>query len=211
MCVLSERGYRGIVPQGRKAPSDRVGTCLDNPSGIVATLALTLFMFHAGAIYFSLNSMSKPPIDALAATFMSQPAALPVLHRAQLLYLTRRNLLLLTCCVSAFSKTQCLITGLSSASSWTSSRSSSSSVSSSECRRQQSEASHAWHCTLAKDDGPGKYHGFRVLLAGDNLFFRAWQFHMPRAILSVPQAIVEALVWSIITYWLLGLAPEASR
>lgn len=47
--------------------------------------------------------------------------------------------------------------------------------------------------------------------AGDNLFFRAWQFQLPRAILSVPQALVEAMVWSIISYWLIGLAPDAGR
>ena len=49
------------------------------------------------------------------------------------------------------------------------------------------------------------------LIAGDNLFFRAWQFQLPRAILSVPQALVEAMVWSIISYWLIGLAPDAGR
>jgi hypothetical protein len=48
-------------------------------------------------------------------------------------------------------------------------------------------------------------------IAGDNLFFRAWQFQLPRAILSVPQALVEAMVWSIISYWLIGLAPDAGR
>jgi ABC-2 type transporter len=45
----------------------------------------------------------------------------------------------------------------------------------------------------------------------DNLFFRAWQFHLPRAILSVPQALIEAMVWSIITYWLVGFAPNSGR
>jgi hypothetical protein len=60
-------------------------------------------------------------------------------------------------------------------------------------------------------DGTKDHLADYICIAGDNLFFRAWQFQLPRAILSVPQALVEAMVWSIISYWLIGLAPDAGR
>lgn len=45
----------------------------------------------------------------------------------------------------------------------------------------------------------------------DLLFFPAWTYALPSVVLSIPSAVVEAGVYSIITYYGIGFAPEASR
>lgn len=45
----------------------------------------------------------------------------------------------------------------------------------------------------------------------DNNFFPGWAFNLPIAILRVPYSVVEAIVWSCVVYWVVGLAPEAGR
>lgn len=47
-------------------------------------------------------------------------------------------------------------------------------------------------CLLSVDGGShhasmSRLSGPCLSCVGDNLFFRAWQFHLPRAILSIPQ------------------------
>jgi len=44
----------------------------------------------------------------------------------------------------------------------------------------------------------------------DNKFYPTWTFAVPTIILSIPQAILESLVWSSIVYWVVGLQPAAS-
>jgi hypothetical protein len=36
---------------------------------------------------------------------------------------------------------------------------------------------------------------------GDNLFYPAWAFAVPTMVLSIPQAVIESGIWSIIVYW----------
>jgi hypothetical protein len=36
---------------------------------------------------------------------------------------------------------------------------------------------------------------------GDALFYPAWAFAVPTMVLSIPQAVVESGIWSIIVYW----------
>eukprot|EP00879_Flechtneria_rotunda_P006755 GHRR01007099.1.p1 GENE.GHRR01007099.1~~GHRR01007099.1.p1 ORF type:complete len:1177 (+),score=387.98 GHRR01007099.1:1343-4873(+) len=42
-------------------------------------------------------------------------------------------------------------------------------------------------------------------------FFPAWAFAAPTSLLRIPYSILEGIVWSVIVYWLTGLAPEAGR
>ncbi|KAK9829075.1 hypothetical protein WJX72_003763 [[Myrmecia] bisecta] len=44
-----------------------------------------------------------------------------------------------------------------------------------------------------------------------NLFFPAWTFCLPTTIVRIPVSLLETGVWSIITYWAVGLAPYADR
>ncbi|CAM6074535.1 unnamed protein product [Sphagnum tenellum] len=45
----------------------------------------------------------------------------------------------------------------------------------------------------------------------DNLFYPAWAFCVPGWIMRIPYSAVEALIWSCIVYFVVGLAPEAFR
>lgn len=45
----------------------------------------------------------------------------------------------------------------------------------------------------------------------DNLFFPAWAFGLSTTILRIPYSLVESGIYSCIVYWVVGLAPEASR
>lgn len=38
-------------------------------------------------------------------------------------------------------------------------------------------------------------------MSGDNLFYPAWAFAVPTMVLSIPQAVIESGIWSIIVYW----------
>ncbi|KAJ8452102.1 hypothetical protein Cgig2_016683 [Carnegiea gigantea] len=45
----------------------------------------------------------------------------------------------------------------------------------------------------------------------DLLFHPAWTFTLPKFLLGIPIAIFETIVWTCITYYSIGFAPEASR
>eukprot|EP00898_Chlorokybus_atmophyticus_P004211 jgi/Chlat1/4791/Chrsp31S04779 len=45
----------------------------------------------------------------------------------------------------------------------------------------------------------------------DNYFYPAWVYSLPVTILRIPYSIVEALLWSCIVYWVVGLTPDAGR
>ncbi|KAL3696501.1 hypothetical protein R1sor_010577 [Riccia sorocarpa] len=45
----------------------------------------------------------------------------------------------------------------------------------------------------------------------DNRFYPAWAYLAPNWVLRLPYSFVEAVIWSCIVYWLVGLAPSAGR
>lgn len=45
----------------------------------------------------------------------------------------------------------------------------------------------------------------------DLLFYPAWAFTLPNFLLGVPISVVESFVWTAVTYYSIGFAPEASR
>ncbi|KAL2643201.1 hypothetical protein R1flu_010788 [Riccia fluitans] len=45
----------------------------------------------------------------------------------------------------------------------------------------------------------------------DNRFYPVWAFVAPNWVLRLPYSFVEAVIWSSIVYWLVGLAPSAGR
>jgi ABC-type multidrug transport system ATPase subunit len=46
----------------------------------------------------------------------------------------------------------------------------------------------------------------------DNKFYPTWAFALPNIVLlQMPQGFMESLIWSVISYWVVGLAPEAGR
>ncbi|WOL00752.1 hypothetical protein Cni_G09465 [Canna indica] len=45
----------------------------------------------------------------------------------------------------------------------------------------------------------------------DLLFYPAWIFTLPNAVLRLPISILETIVWTVMTYYTIGYAPEASR
>uniref|UniRef100_A0ACD5VQG7 Uncharacterized protein n=2 Tax=Avena sativa TaxID=4498 RepID=A0ACD5VQG7_AVESA len=45
----------------------------------------------------------------------------------------------------------------------------------------------------------------------DFLFYRPWHFTLPNVLLKVPMSLFESIIWVVITYYLIGFAPEASR
>ena len=45
----------------------------------------------------------------------------------------------------------------------------------------------------------------------DNMFFPTWAFVVPTTIMRFPVSFVESLIWTAITYYPVGLAPQASR
>ncbi|KAJ0964794.1 hypothetical protein J5N97_025932 [Dioscorea zingiberensis] len=45
----------------------------------------------------------------------------------------------------------------------------------------------------------------------DLLFYPAWVFTLPNAVLRIPISILESIVWTVMTYYVIGYAPEASR
>ena len=45
----------------------------------------------------------------------------------------------------------------------------------------------------------------------DNRFYSATSFVMPATLMRIPYSLTEAVVWTVITYWIVGMAPEASR
>ncbi|KAG6519908.1 ABC transporter G family member 42-like [Zingiber officinale] len=45
----------------------------------------------------------------------------------------------------------------------------------------------------------------------DLLFYPAWIFTLPNFLLRIPISILETIVWTVMTYYTIGYAPEASR
>lgn len=45
----------------------------------------------------------------------------------------------------------------------------------------------------------------------DNMFYRALSYVLPTTIMRLPYSILEAIVWTGLTYWVIDLAPTASR
>lgn len=45
----------------------------------------------------------------------------------------------------------------------------------------------------------------------DYYFYPAWAYAIPSAILKIPISLVESLVWTSITYYVIGYSPEAAR
>ncbi|XP_028756830.1 pleiotropic drug resistance protein 2 isoform X1 [Neltuma alba] len=45
----------------------------------------------------------------------------------------------------------------------------------------------------------------------DFLFFPAWAFSLPIAVLRIPLSIGESVIWIVLTYYTMGFAPAASR
>lgn len=45
----------------------------------------------------------------------------------------------------------------------------------------------------------------------DLLFYPAWAYALPSLVLSIPSSIAEAGIYSCISYYVIGYAPEASR
>lgn len=45
----------------------------------------------------------------------------------------------------------------------------------------------------------------------DYYFYPAWAYAVPAFILKVPISLVESIVWTSLSYFLIGYTPEASR
>ena len=45
----------------------------------------------------------------------------------------------------------------------------------------------------------------------DNYFYPAWAYVFPTTVLRIPYSLTVAVMWSGVTYYTVGLAPEASR
>lgn len=43
------------------------------------------------------------------------------------------------------------------------------------------------------------------------LFYPTWAFTVPTILLRVPISLIESTVWTVMTYYVIGFAPEASR
>lgn len=42
-------------------------------------------------------------------------------------------------------------------------------------------------------------------------FYPAWAYAIPATVLKVPLSFFESLVWTVLTYYVIGYTPEASR
>lgn len=42
-------------------------------------------------------------------------------------------------------------------------------------------------------------------------FYPAWAYAIPATLLKVPISLVESLVWTSLTYYVIGFSPEAER
>ncbi|KAH7352813.1 hypothetical protein KP509_19G065500 [Ceratopteris richardii] len=45
----------------------------------------------------------------------------------------------------------------------------------------------------------------------DQLFYPAWAYTIPAILLRIPLSIVECIIWTCMTYYVIGFAPEAGR
>lgn len=42
-------------------------------------------------------------------------------------------------------------------------------------------------------------------------FYPAWAYAIPATILKIPMSLLEALIWTCLTYYVIGFSPEAGR
>ena len=42
-------------------------------------------------------------------------------------------------------------------------------------------------------------------------FYPAWAYGIPSTVLKIPLSLVESLVWTCLTYYVIGYSPEAER
>lgn len=45
----------------------------------------------------------------------------------------------------------------------------------------------------------------------DLLFYPTWAFTLPTFLLRIPISVLESVAWTVMTYYTIGFAPEASR
>ena len=45
----------------------------------------------------------------------------------------------------------------------------------------------------------------------DLLFYPAWTYTLPTFVLRIPQSVVESGLWVVLTYFVIGFAPEPGR
>ena len=45
----------------------------------------------------------------------------------------------------------------------------------------------------------------------DEMYYPAWAYVFPTTLLRIPYSVFVAVTWSSVTYYTVGLAPEASR
>lgn len=45
----------------------------------------------------------------------------------------------------------------------------------------------------------------------DLLFYPAWAYSLPTLVLSIPISVLESGIWTIMTYYVTGYAPESAR
>lgn len=45
----------------------------------------------------------------------------------------------------------------------------------------------------------------------DFFFYPAWAYAIPATILKIPISLIESLIWTSLTYYVIGYSPEASR
>ena len=57
----------------------------------------------------------------------------------------------------------------------------------------------------------GAAAGLTAPLHGCASFFPAWAFVLPTTLLRIPYSLVEALIWTSIVYWVVGLTASAGR
>lgn len=45
----------------------------------------------------------------------------------------------------------------------------------------------------------------------EDQFYPGWAFNLPAIITRLPYTLVEVLIWTALTYYIVGLAPDAGR
>ena len=45
----------------------------------------------------------------------------------------------------------------------------------------------------------------------ESRFYPSWAFVLPTTLMRIPVSILESFLWSIITYWVIGLSAQAGR